>query len=195
MSADVAGRGVLYVIVCAAPPAREIGKLVTAAQAAGWTVCAVATPQAVKFVDVAGLEQMTGYPVRHEYKHPDEPDVLPAANAMIVCPATFNTINKWAAGISDTLALGLLTEAIGLGLPLVAVPSVNSAQAAHRAFARSLAELQIMGVTILHGTEPDTGGTGTGTGTAAGEPSGPRASGQRRDWDGPLAALHARLVT
>ena len=44
---------------------------------------------------------------------------------MIVAPATFNTINKWAAGISDTLALGLLTEAIGKKIPVVALPFTN----------------------------------------------------------------------
>jgi hypothetical protein len=31
--------------------------------------------------------------------------------------------HKWAHGSSDTLALGILNEAIGLGLPIVAVPS------------------------------------------------------------------------
>jgi flavoprotein len=30
---------------------------------------------------------------------PDEPDELPAADAVVVAPATFNTVNKWAAGI------------------------------------------------------------------------------------------------
>jgi Flavoprotein len=39
--------------------------------------------------------------------------VVVSPDAIIVAPATFNTINKWAVGISDTLALGLLTEAIG----------------------------------------------------------------------------------
>jgi len=34
-----------------------------------------------------------------------------------VAPATFNTVNKWAAGISDTLALGILCEAYGMGIP------------------------------------------------------------------------------
>jgi flavoprotein len=29
---------------------------------------------------------------------------------VIVAPATVNTINKWAAGICDTLALGILVE-------------------------------------------------------------------------------------
>ena len=65
---------------------------------------------------------------------------------MIVAPATFNTINKWAAGISDTLALGLLTEAIGKGLPLVALPFLNVAQARHPAFARSVEQLRQAGV-------------------------------------------------
>jgi hypothetical protein len=179
-SGQAGRRGVLYVIVCAAPRAKEIGVLVTRAQAAGWTPCVVATPQALKFIEVAEVEAQTGYPVRHEYKHPDEPDVLPPADAMIVCPATFNTVNKWAAGISDTLALGLLTEAAGMGLPVVAAPSLNSAQAAHHAFARSVAELRAMGVTVLLGPgvyEPEPPGTG----------------GPPFDWDLPLSALDAMM--
>jgi flavoprotein len=65
------------------------------------------------FVDAPKLEAATGYPMRSDYMQPSDPDVLPAPNAIVVAPAIFNTINKWAAGISDTLALGLLTEAIG----------------------------------------------------------------------------------
>jgi len=64
-----------------------------------------------------------------------------------------NTINKWAAGISDTLALGLLAEGIGLGLPLAALPFLNAAQAAHPAFGRSVKELRDAGVKILLGSE------------------------------------------
>jgi len=63
------------------------------------------TPQASKFVDLALLEQLTGYAVRSDYKRPEEPDVLPRTDAIVVFPATFNTLNKWALGISDTLAL------------------------------------------------------------------------------------------
>jgi len=144
-------RQVLYVITCATPAARHVGKLVTLAHAGGWTVCVIATPSAVRFIDRAALEGQTGYPVRSEYKDPDAPDLLPPANAMIAGGASFNTINKWAAGISDTLALGLLSEAIGLGLPLVALPFLNAAQAAHPAFARSVEQLRDVGVTVLLG--------------------------------------------
>jgi phosphopantothenoylcysteine decarboxylase len=144
-------RGVLYLIVCASPRARRIDELVSLLQADGWDVCVIATPQARKFIDTEALEARTGHPVRHEYKDPDAPDVLPDPDAMVVCPATSNTMNKWAAGISDTLALGLITEAIGLGLPLVAAPALNSAQAAHPAFEQSLATLRTAGVTVLYG--------------------------------------------
>lgn len=142
---------VLYIIACATPAARDVGKLVDLAQQRGWTVCVIATPRALKFIDQEALEQKTGYPVRSDYKEPGTPDVLPPATAMIVGGASFNTINKWAAGISDTLALGLITEGIGLGLPLVALPFLNAAQAAHPAFGRSVKELRDAGVTVLVG--------------------------------------------
>ncbi len=55
----------------------------------------------------------------------------------MVAPATFNTVNKWAAGITDTFATGLLCELTGLGVPIVAVPLVKEALARHVAFARA----------------------------------------------------------
>lgn len=144
---------VLYVITCATPAARDIGKLVALGHASGWTVCVIATPMALRFIDQPALETQTGYPVRSDYKQPGSPDVLPPADAIVVGGASFNTINKWAAGISDTLALGLLTEGIGLGLPLAALPFLNSAQSAHPAFGRSIKELRAAGVKILLGPE------------------------------------------
>jgi phosphopantothenoylcysteine synthetase/decarboxylase len=144
---------VLYIIICATPAAREVGKLVALAQNEDWVVCVIATPLALRFVDQPDLEQQTGYPVRSDYKRPGTPDVLPPPTAIIVGGASFNTINKWAAGISDTLALGLLTEGIGLGLPLVALPFLNAAQAKHPAFQRSVKELREAGVRVLLGGE------------------------------------------
>jgi phosphopantothenoylcysteine synthetase/decarboxylase len=142
---------VLYLIVCAAPRAKKTGQLINMLQSGGWDVCVVATPSALAFIDVTALEEQTGHPVRSRHKAPDAPDVLPPADAMVACPATFNTVNKWAAGIADDLALGLLTEAVGLGLPLVAAPSLNSAQEGHPAFARSVGQLREMGVRVLYG--------------------------------------------
>jgi len=156
-------RGVLYVIVCGAPPARDANRLVQLAQADGWDVCVIATPSARSFIDSPALEAVTGHPVRSQYKQPDAADVLPPPDAIVVAPATFNTVNKWAAGISDTLALGLLTEAIGKRLPIVALPFINAAQAEHPAFQASVDRLRAAGVQLLYGPdvlelhEPGTG--------------------------------------
>lgn len=174
--AEPKARRVLYLVVCASPRARRIGELVSRAHAGGWTVCVVATPQALKFIDQPALEEQTGFTVRAEYEQSGTDDTLPPPDAVLVCPATFNTINKWAYGLADTLALALLTEAVGLNLPLVAAPALNSAQAAHPAFNRSVSALREMGVTVLYGPgfyEPGPPGTG----------------GRPYDWELPLGAL------
>ncbi|WUR80796.1 flavoprotein [Streptomyces phaeochromogenes] len=101
--------------------------------------------------DLADLRELTGHPVWHEYKLPVAADVLPPPDAILVAPATFNTLNKWAAGISDTLALCLVTEAIGLELPRFAQPYLNRAQAAHPALGRSVAFLRECEVNVLLG--------------------------------------------
>lgn len=72
---------------------------------------------------------------------------------MIVAPATANTINKWAAGITDTLALGLVVEAQGKGLPIVTLPFTNTALAGHPAFRESVARLRGWGVRVLFGDD------------------------------------------
>ncbi|MCK9895636.1 hypothetical protein MXD60_13705 [Frankia sp. AgB32] len=60
-------------------------------------------------------------------------------------------MNKWAGGISDTLALDLITEAMGKRLPIAALPYLNKAQAAHPAFPRSVDVLADAGVDVLLG--------------------------------------------
>ena len=54
-----AHRGVLYIIACAARPARHIQELVILAQAAGWDVCVIATRQSTKFLDIPLLRTHT----------------------------------------------------------------------------------------------------------------------------------------
>lgn len=136
------GQPVLYVLVTGSPAARGVGQLVELANADGWDVCVVASPDARKFIDVRGVARQTGWPVRSEYKEPDEPDLLPSPDAMIAAPVTCNSIAKWATGVSDTLPLGLLVEAYGLGIPIVAVPFSNSAHLAHPAIQRAIKSLR-----------------------------------------------------
>ena len=142
---------VLYAVMCGSPVTQDASKLVSLAQARGWEVCVVATPDALKWLDIPGLVAQTGHPVRHRYKYPGDPDILPQAEAMIVAPATVNTINKWAAGIADTLALGLIVEGLGKGLPIAAVPFTNAVMARHPAFVENIGKLRKWGVTVLWG--------------------------------------------
>ncbi|MGW2375926.1 MULTISPECIES: flavoprotein [Kitasatospora] len=143
-----ARKPVLYVVVCAAGVAGGVGELISAAQGRGWDVGVVATPLAMGFIDVEAIEAQTGYPIRSAWRKPGDPRPLPDPDAIVVSPATFNTINKWAAGISDTLALGILCESYGWGIPVAAQPCLSSAQAAHPAHEESLARLRRMGVRI-----------------------------------------------
>ncbi|MET8150172.1 flavoprotein [Actinoplanes sp. NPDC049668] len=152
---------VLCVIVCAADPASAVGRLVGQAQADGWTVQVVATPPALDFIDVGALERQTGTPVRSRYRKPGEPR-SPRADGIIVAPATYNTINKFAQGICDTYALGLLAEAPGRNIPVVVLPFVNSALADRAPFRRSVDRLRDEGIHVLLGPgefEPHPPGT------------------------------------
>ncbi|GAA2907330.1 flavoprotein [Streptosporangium fragile] len=154
----------LQVIVCAAGPAGGVGLLVAAAQERGWTVQVVATPAALDFINVDDLERRTGRPVRSRPRKPDEPKP-PRADAIVVAPATYNTVNKFAQGIADTYALGLLAEAPGLGIPVVVMPCVNGALASRVPFRRSVEALRAEGVRVLFGPggfEPGAPGTDGG---------------------------------
>ena len=153
----------LCVVVCGAGPAAEVGQLVKLALERGWTVQVVSTPVGLAFLDTAAIEAQTGSPVRSQYRSPGELRSRPA-DAIIVAPATYNTINKWAQGISDTYALGVLAETTGLSVPIVVLPFINSALAARAPFRRSIEDLRREGVRILLGPggvephQPHTGG-------------------------------------
>ncbi|MEO5876086.1 MAG: flavoprotein [Streptosporangiaceae bacterium] len=140
---------VLYVVVCAAPAASDVQILVERAQSSGWRVFVITSPSGRRFVDVDRLASLTGEPVRSEFRMPWEPKTLPAADAVVVAPATFNTINKWASGITDTFAAGTLCELTGAGVPILAVPLLKAELARHVAFPRNLDLLRCMGVRVL----------------------------------------------
>ena len=79
-------------------------------------------PRALDFFDQAVIEKATGSPVRSQYSKPGAPrSQIP--DAIIVALASYNTINKWALGISDTYALGVLAETTGLDIPIVSCRS------------------------------------------------------------------------
>ena len=155
---------VVSIIVCGAGPATAVGTLIKLAHERGWIVQVIATPAALDFIDPAAIEAQTGNPVRSQYRRPSSPRSAPS-DAIIVAPATYNTINKWARGISDTYALGVLAETTSLGIPIIVLPFVNTALASRPPFRRSVEALRAEGVRVLIGSggiqphPPHTGGS------------------------------------
>jgi hypothetical protein len=156
---------VLYLIGCAAPPVHHIRSAITQARDRGYDICLILTPTAATWLDddLAELTELTGHPVRSNYKKPGASDVLPDADAFLIAPMTLNTTTKWADGHQDNLALGLIAEAAGRRLheaaqdppvqSIVAMPYLNAWQASHPAFARGVAQLRAIGVRILLGED------------------------------------------
>ncbi|WP_432032034.1 flavoprotein [Streptomyces antibioticus] len=143
----------LHVVVCGCGIAGDAGKLIAAAQERRWDVGVIATPQGLGLLDAEAVEARTGSPVRSGRRRPGEARPLPPAEAIAVAPATFNAVDKWAAGTSGTLALGVLCEAYGMGVPIAVLPYLNTAQAAHPAYRRSLDQLREVGA-LVGGYEP-----------------------------------------
>jgi phosphopantothenoylcysteine synthetase/decarboxylase len=140
----------LYVIVCAAPPAAQVQELVRLAAARGWRVAVTASPDALAFIDCRLLEQLTGFPVHSRWRSPAEASSVPDADALAAAPATFNTINKLAMGITDTVAAATLCEYLAQSAPIVLVPNVKPELAAHPVFEANLRRLQEWGVHVLY---------------------------------------------
>jgi phosphopantothenoylcysteine synthetase/decarboxylase len=137
--------------MCAAPPVQEWETAARQLQEDGWDLHAIPTETAASWLDVDGLAEVTGHPVRIRPRLPDETDELPPADAVLVAPASFNTLNQWAAGINDSLALGLLNELLGLKVPIVVAMYCKAALSAHPVYRRNVTLLQQAGVTILEG--------------------------------------------
>jgi phosphopantothenoylcysteine synthetase/decarboxylase len=149
----------LSLVVCGAPLASRAADIAAALGDAGWTVTVLPTDAATAWHDdIRGTSAHAA-----QLRRPDEPKP-PRPDAVVVCPMTFNTGNKWAHGIADSQPLSVLAEALGAGIPAVAVPFVNQSLAGHPAWSESLVRLSSAGVRLVD-PDPDRPGplrSGTG---------------------------------
>ncbi|WP_234337540.1 flavoprotein [Kitasatospora phosalacinea] len=146
-------RPVVYLFASAAPPALQLLDVVRRAQGRGWDVVVGLTPTARDWLEsrVTELEELTGHPVKTTYRRPGQPDVLPPADAVLFAPATFNSVNSLAAGITSSWVVGCTAEAPGKGIPVVVMPCVNSALVQHPQFDRSVEVLREARMQVLYG--------------------------------------------
>lgn len=139
----------LALVACGAPLAARVHDVARRAVELGWLVRVVATPSAMNWVDAGQVEKITGFPVLVEQRQPGQPKRFPRPAGVVVCPATFNTVNKLATGIIDTYAAGLLCEALASQIPITLAPMVSTRLWPHPAWVHNLDMLTAAGVTFI----------------------------------------------
>jgi phosphopantothenoylcysteine decarboxylase len=145
---------VLALIICGAPLAGRAGDMVRAFAGDGWVVRLVATPAAVPWIEDDVVPQV-------DFRLPRQPKTYADPDALVVCPATFNTLNKIATGLADNYATALACEVVGSNRPVLIAPMVSDPLRNHPAFRSSVATLQSAGVEFL---DVRTGGFGLAAG-------------------------------
>jgi phosphopantothenoylcysteine decarboxylase/phosphopantothenate--cysteine ligase len=119
----------------------------------GHEVQPVATPSALEFVGKATLEGLSGKPVFTDVfedgKAMAHINLAKWADVAVVCPASANTINAMAAGLTST-AIGTLFLAWPLNeKPFMVAPAMNTRMWQHPATTAALETLQKWGVSII----------------------------------------------
>ncbi|OGU57043.1 MAG: hypothetical protein A2V66_05650 [Ignavibacteria bacterium RBG_13_36_8] len=111
-----------------------------------------ATDSALKFIGKATLEGLTSYPVYtdsfEEGQMMSHISLVKWADLTLIAPATANTINKIAAGISDNLVSSLFL-AHDRKKPYLIAPAMNTAMYEHPATQESIKKLKGWGIDVL----------------------------------------------
>ncbi|MDB6128726.1 MAG: coaBC [Verrucomicrobia bacterium] len=115
----------------------------------GHRVRVVATEAARRFVGEATLEGLTGQTVLTDLwargAALEHIELTRWADVLVVCPATANTLNRFAAGLADDLA-GAVFLAHDRAKPCLIVPAMNPAMWRHPATVASVARLREWGM-------------------------------------------------
>src|SRR5258707_15553618 len=112
------------------------------------TVIALPTPNAARTIagrelaDVAGAQVVESY-----FALAIRP--RPPRGVVLFAPCSFNSLNKLAHGIADSLALSVAAEAIGRKTPVIVAPSLNQPLLDHPVAQASLRRLPEWGVRIV----------------------------------------------
>ena len=153
MSASAAPSGekfdVVYLVLSGTTTAARCPEILRGLVALGFaTVIALPTPNAARVVAPRELADIQGAQVVQSYF-----DLAirprPPRGVVLFAPCSFNSLNKLAHGIADSLALSVAAEAIGRGTPVIVGPSLNAPLLNHPQAQVSLKTLPSWGVTIL----------------------------------------------
>src|SRR3954466_5797467 len=111
------------------------------------TVIAIPTPNASRVIALRELADVAGAQVVESYF-----DLAirprPPRGVVLFAPCSFNSLNKLAHGIADSLALSVAAESIGRKTPVIVAPSLNQPLLDHPVAQASLRKISEWGVTV-----------------------------------------------
>ena len=140
---------VVYLVLSGTTTAARCPELLRELVALGFsTVIALPTPNASRTIARRELADVAGAQVVELYF-----DLAirprPPRGVVLFAPCSFNSLNKLAHGIADSLALSVVAEAIGRHTPVIVAPSLNQPLLEHPQAQMSLQILPTWGVTIV----------------------------------------------
>jgi len=140
---------VAYLILSGTTTAARCPELLRGLRDLGFsTIIAIPTPNASRVVASRELADVEGIQVVESYF-----DLAirprPPRGVVMFAPCSFNSLNKLAHGIADSLALSVAAEAIGRATPVIVGPSLNQPLLDHPMAQASLRTLPLWGVTIV----------------------------------------------
>jgi phosphopantothenoylcysteine decarboxylase len=140
---------VVYLVVSGTTTAARCPEILRGLVGLGFsTVIALPTPNASRTIAPRDLADVEGAQVVESYF-----DLAirprPPRGVVLFAPCSFNSLNKLAHGIADSLALSVVAEAIGRGTPVIVGPSLNQPLLDHPQAQASLKTLPGWGVTVV----------------------------------------------
>jgi phosphopantothenoylcysteine synthetase/decarboxylase len=140
---------VVYLVASGTSTAARCPELLRGLVGLGFaSVMAIPTPHAARVVAPRELADIEGVRLVQSYF-----DLAirprPPRGVVLFAPCSFNSLNKLALGIADSLALSVVAEAIGRQTPVIVGPSLNAPLLRHPAVPRSLERLAAWGIVIV----------------------------------------------
>jgi phosphopantothenoylcysteine decarboxylase/phosphopantothenate--cysteine ligase len=120
----------------------------------GAEVFPVMSPMAAKVIHPYLMEWATGNPVVTELTGKIEHVALVGehslkADAVLIAPATANTISKIACGIDDTTVSSVASTAFGSNCPIIIVPAMHESMYNHPILTKNIRELKALAVEFV----------------------------------------------
>jgi phosphopantothenoylcysteine synthetase/decarboxylase len=151
-SQDMTGRerfDVAYLVLSGTTTAARCPGLLRDLVGLGFSsVIAIPTPNSARVVAPRELADIPGVRVVESY-FDAAIRPRPPRGVVLFAPCSFNSLNKLAQGIADSLALSVVAEAIGRATPVIVAPSLNQPLLDHPVAQASLKKLPTWNVIIV----------------------------------------------